>query len=255
MGHKIPIEFQDGKGVKNTGDDKKDLVEETASETPEESQADESAGGEQNGEVGGNSSGTNAAAAAAAQAYYNAQSMTEEAPPETALPQAPAEPPAEQRAAEYLDMLQRLKAEFENYKKRVRREQAGTIKFANEQLLLKLLPVLDNLQRGMDASRQAGLDESIIEGIAMVERQFLDVLSDYGVAPFESLNEPFDPNRHEAMTALERDDVDEDTVIMEMQRGYGIHDRVLRAARVIVSRKPATAETGETAAPEAPEGE
>jgi molecular chaperone GrpE len=248
MGPKIPIEFQDGNGVKNSGGEKNETVAETAAETSG-AQAVESEAEEQNGEAGGNNTG-NAAAAAAAQAYYNAQSMTEETPPETPLPQSPLEPPAEQRAAEYLDMLQRLKAEFENYKKRVRREQADTIRYANEQLLLKLLPVLDNLRRGIEASRQAGLDESIIEGIAMVERQFIDALQEYGVAPFESLNLPFDPNRQEAMTALERDDVEENTVIMEMERGYVIHDRVLRVARVIVSRKPASDE-----APEAPDGE
>lgn len=247
MGQKIPIDFQDGKNVKNSGDENNEPVEETVSNTT--AAADESESEEQNGEAGGSNAG-NAAAAAAAQAYYNAQSMTEEAPPEVSIPQESAEPPAEKRAAEYLDMLQRLKAEFENYKKRVRREQADTIRYANEKLLLKLLPVLDNLQRGIEASRQAGLDESIIEGIAMVERQFLEALAEYGVVPLESLNQPFDPNRHEAMTAMERDDVDENTVIMEMERGYGIHDRVLRAARVIVSRKPEPAE-----APEAPDGE
>ena len=165
-----------------------------------------------------------------------------EIPPQAAAQPAPPAPPTDKadpaRAAEYLDMLQRLKAEFENYKKRVTREKADTIKYGNGELLLKVLPIVDNLQRAVQASREGGMADDILKGVEMVEKQLVDLLADYGVEPFESLDQPFDPNRHEPMAVIERDDVEENTVIQELERGYMMHERVLRVARVMVSRAP-----------------
>lgn len=153
--------------------------------------------------------------------------------------------PPGNKADEYLDMLQRLKAEFENFKKRTRREKADTIRFANEEVLRKILPILDNLQRGISMAGEQGMSEDMLKGMSMVARQLEDLIADYGVVPFESLNEPFDPNRHEPMTMVDRDDVEDNTVVQELERGYMMHDKVLRVARVIVSRKPAAADAGQ----------
>jgi molecular chaperone GrpE len=142
-------------------------------------------------------------------------------------------------ADEYLDMLRRMKAEFENYKKRTRREKADTIRFANEDVFRKMLPILDNLQRGIAIAHEQGMSQDMFKGIEMVGKQIQDLLADYGVVPFESLNKPFDPNYHEPMSMVDRDDVEDNTVVQELEHGYMMHDRVLRVARVIVSRKPA----------------
>jgi molecular chaperone GrpE len=146
-------------------------------------------------------------------------------------------PPNGDKAAEYLDMLQRLKAEFENFRRRSRRETADTIRYANEKLLAKLLPILDNIQRGIEFSRKSGMSEDMLKGIIMVEKQLLGLLSEYGVAPFDSLGNRFDPNVHEPSHMLERDDVDDGTVLEEFQRGYMMHDKLLRVANVVISRK------------------
>jgi len=146
--------------------------------------------------------------------------------------------PVSDKAAEYLDMLQRLKAEFDNFRRRTQREKADTVKYATEEILKKLLSVIDNLQRGIDFAKKSDFDAEVLKGIELVERQLLDLLAEFGTAPFESLDQPFDPNRHEPMYTIERDDVDENIVVQEALKGYLMHDKVLRTAQVVVSRKP-----------------
>lgn len=163
-----------------------------------------------------------------------AESSAEKSSPESKT----AATPHQDKAAEYLDMLQRLKAEFDNYRRRTKKEKADTIVYACEGVVEKILPILDNLQRGIEFSRKSGISDDLLKGITMVEKQLLDLLAEYGVQPFESLGQKFDPNVHEPMHVLERDDVDEDTVIEEFQRGYKIHDKLLRVAKVVISRGP-----------------
>ncbi len=139
---------------------------------------------------------------------------------------------------EYLDHLQRMKAEFDNYKKRIAREKADSIRFANSLMSEKLLPVIDNLQRGLKHAADNSLNEQLLEGFVMVEKQLLDVLSEFGVTPFDSLDKPFDPEFHEPLYTIERDDIEENMVIEEIEKGYLIHDKILRASKVAVSRKP-----------------
>lgn len=149
-------------------------------------------------------------------------------------------------AAEYLDHLQRLQAEFDNFRRRSAKERADTIRYANEQLLLKLLPLLDNLQRGLAFAEKGASADDIVKGFRMVEREFESLLSDFGVAPFASLNEKFDPSMHDAKYAMERPDLSEDTVIEEIRKGYQMHDRVIRAAEVVVGKPPLPPEPEET---------
>ncbi len=144
---------------------------------------------------------------------------------------------AEKAAAEYIDHAQRLKAEFDNFKKRTIREKADLTKFANENLLLRLLPVVDNLSRGTSYAAQNTQDEEILKGMKMVERQLIDTLAEFGAAPFESAGQPFDPYRHESLYCMENDELEPNTVVQEIETGWTLHDRVLRPAKVAVSRK------------------
>lgn len=145
----------------------------------------------------------------------------------------------EKTCSEYVDHLQRMKAEFENYKKRTERERFETTRYANEQFFRKLLPVMDNLKRGCEYAAQNAHDEEIFKGVKLVERQLADLVAEFGVKPFESVGKPFDPNYHEPLYTVENSEVEDNTIVTEMEPGYMIHERVLRAAKVAVSRKPA----------------
>ena len=129
---------------------------------------------------------------------------------------------------------QRLAADFENYKRRTRQDLAERTQYANEELLRKLLPVLDNFKRALDHAPE-GVDEKWFEGIQLIARQFEDVLAAQGLAQIPAMGEKFDPSRHEAIAREETDAQEEGTVVEEMQPGYRLHDRVLRPTLVKVA--------------------
>lgn len=156
---------------------------------------------------------------------------------------------AEEEARMNYDRYVRLAAEFDNFRKRAAREMQDYKKFAHEKLVRELLPVVDNLERALlSAENPASQDEGLKEGVELTLREILRVLDKFGVKPIQSLNEPFDPAYHQAMMQEPRDNVPENTVISEMQKGYTMQDRLLRPAMVIVS-SPKTAD--ETSAGEA----
>ncbi len=137
---------------------------------------------------------------------------------------------------QYLDHLQRLKAEFENYRKRVQRDNEAVVARAGERVIESLLPVVDNLQRALEA---AGRHEEgqVIEGIEVVTGQLRSVLAGHGLEEVPAAaGLPFDPNVHEAVVAQEHDDYDEGTIIAVLEPGYLLHGRLLRPSRVIVAR-------------------
>ena len=142
-------------------------------------------------------------------------------------------------AAEHYDRLLRVSAEFENYKKRSLRELEDFRKYANENLLRDLLPVVDSLQRALEVEIGSETDVGFREGIELTLREMLKVLERFAVRPIETAGKPFDPNFHQAMMQEETDQVPENTVIREFQRGYTIHDRLLRPAMVIVAKAAA----------------
>jgi molecular chaperone GrpE len=129
---------------------------------------------------------------------------------------------------------QRLAADFENYKRRTRQDLAERTQYANEELLRKLLPVLDNLKRALDQAPE-GVDPRWFEGIKLIARQFEEVLAAQGLAQIPAVGEKFDPSQHEAIAREETDDAEEGTVVEEMQPGYRLHDRVLRPTLVKVA--------------------
>jgi molecular chaperone GrpE len=129
---------------------------------------------------------------------------------------------------------QRLAADFENYKRRTRQELADRTQYANEELLRKLLPILDNLHRALDHAPE-GVDRNWFDGLRTVVRQFEDTLQAQGVSPIPAVGQKFDPSKHEAIAREETDEHEEGTVVEEMQPGYRLHERVLRPTLVKVA--------------------
>ena len=143
---------------------------------------------------------------------------------------------AEAEAEMHLNDLKRLAAEFENYRKRVGREQLALSTRAAEQLVKELLPILDDLERALDAAREHKT-RSVEDGVRLVHRQLASVLRREGLAEIET-NGKFDPHVHEALLS-QPSDADEGSVIEVLQKGYRLGDRVLRPARVVVAAKEA----------------
>jgi molecular chaperone GrpE len=143
---------------------------------------------------------------------------------------------AERQAQEYYDRLLRLTAEFENYKKRMAREKADFMRYANENLIKDLLESLDNLERALSHEAEEST-AGLAEGVHMTLKMLLDTLARHGVTPVEAVGKPFDPNFHEAVSNAAADDVENNHVIEEYQRGYLLHDRLIRPAMVLVCRK------------------
>jgi molecular chaperone GrpE len=137
---------------------------------------------------------------------------------------------------QYLDHLQRLKAEFENYRKRVQRDNQALVLRAGEGVLESLLPVLDNMQRALE-SAQRHEEGQLIKGVEIVSGQLRSVLEGHGLdqVPAEP-GLPFDPNIHEAVVAQESDEFDEGAIVAVLEPGYLLHGRLLRPARVVVAR-------------------
>ncbi len=149
-------------------------------------------------------------------------------------------------SSEYFDKWIRLRAEFENFKKRMQKEKADLMKFGNENLLKALLPVLDNLSRAIEHGKNAKESSPFLEGVEMVQKEFLTILERFGVKPVQAVGEVFDPEKHEAVSQAESD-LESNRVISAVESGYFYHDRLLRPAKVIVSKGKAEQPTKESA--------
>lgn len=144
---------------------------------------------------------------------------------------------SERQASEHYDRLLRVSAEFDNYKKRTSREMQDLAKFANEKLLRELLSVVDNLERAVaSCEHDPEQPDPVLQGVNLTLNETLKLLERYQVKRIDSLYEPFDPNFHQAMMQEEVEDQPENTVVREMQKGYLLHDRLLRPALVAVSK-------------------
>lgn len=147
----------------------------------------------------------------------------------TALNQALAE--EKEKAENYLANWQRSQADFVNYKRRSEQEKGELSKFANAQLMLGLLPVLDDLERALDSVKPQLTDSDWVEGIRLIERKLRAGLEAQGLIQIKAMNEAFDPNFHQAAGHSKGE---EGTVVQELQKGYMLQDRVLRPSVVIV---------------------
>lgn len=144
---------------------------------------------------------------------------------------------ARAEAAEAHDKLLRLAAEFENQKKRLQRDKETALKYAEENLIRELLPSLDNLERALSQDRTGeDFGDKLLEGVEMTRRGLLSTLEKFGLRPLESLGEPFDPNFHEALAMEASSEMPEQKVLKEYEKGYFLKDRLLRAAKVVVSK-------------------
>ena len=133
------------------------------------------------------------------------------------------------------DKYLRLAAEFDNYKRLIQRDQRDQIRFGNEHLLKELLPVVDNLERAIKASQNGGSSDVLIQGVDLTLKQLTGALTRFHVIPVETAGQPFDPAKHQAVTSVASEKVPERHIVDEFQRGYLLHDRILRAAMVSVS--------------------
>lgn len=145
------------------------------------------------------------------------------------------------KAEDHWERLLRTMADFDNFKKRAARERQDAARFANEGLIQKLIPVLDNFEMALAAAqsgRNAATD-SLTAGVAMILQQLKGALTEAGVEEVDATGKPFDPNLHEAVSQQADDHVAEGVVLQQLRRGYRLRERLLRPATVVVSKGPA----------------
>ena len=148
-----------------------------------------------------------------------------------------------QEAKENYDRFLRISADFENYKKRSVREMNDFRKFANESLVLAMLPVIDNLERALESTGDdQSENQSVVEGVQMTLSEILKIFEKFHVNQIESVGKPFDPGFHQAVMQQETDNHPDKTVLKELQKGYLMHDKLIRPAMVVVSKNKTTTE-------------
>ena len=143
----------------------------------------------------------------------------------------------DEEIANQKDTFLREKAELENFKKRLTKEKDDFVQFANERLLQELIQIEDNLERALEVPN-ATL-ESLKEGVEMIQKQFSTFLKNQKVEPIKAIGKAFDPTLHEVLNQQESDEHEENTVIEEYSKGYTLNGRILRPAKVVISKKPA----------------
>ncbi|MBU4263775.1 MAG: nucleotide exchange factor GrpE [Proteobacteria bacterium] len=140
-------------------------------------------------------------------------------------------------AAETADKLLRLAAEFENYRKRMERDRALALKYAEEQAFKELLPCIDNLERAIEQGRKAHNASDLLAGVELTYKGLMNALEKFELVPMQSIGAPFDPNIHEALAMEASGEVDPNCVLREFEKGYMYKDRLIRPAKVVVAKK------------------
>ena len=145
------------------------------------------------------------------------------------------------KADENWERLLRTTADFENFKKRAARERTEAAQYAGAALIQKILPVLDNFEMALTAAQNAQGDKlaALQSGVVMIQQQLKSALAETGLEEVDAAGQPFDPTLHEAISQQESGDVPEGHVLQQLRKGYKLRDRLLRAATVIVAKKPA----------------
>ena len=136
----------------------------------------------------------------------------------------------------YKDKYLRTLADMDNQRKRMLREKEELLKYSNEQLILKILPVIDNFERALEVGKESKNLDKMLEGVNLIFKQLKDILEKEGVKAFESVGDKFDPYKHEALLAIESDEHEPSTVLEEIEKGYLLGDKVIRPAKVTVSK-------------------
>ncbi len=181
----------------------------------------------------------------------SAATAKEEAPPpaESATPQPEAATALEEisrQAEEHYEKYLRACADLDNFRKRAERERIEYLKYANEALLKELLIVSDNLRRALDHAETGANQAALKEGVEMTLKGLTDILARFGVCEVEALGCTFDPKVHEAVSVQETDQAEDNTVVNVAQKGYLLHDRLLRPAMVVVNRRPEGSDEGDS---------
>jgi len=145
-----------------------------------------------------------------------------------------------ENADEYYDRLLRIQADFDNYKKRLDRDKLEFIKFANEDIIVEILKILDDFERAVKAGKTKHDFDILYKGIEMIYKDLKEFFKQKGVQEIEAEGRLFNPHEHEAMMQEETDEHKEDHVIEEFQKGYTLSGRVIRPAKVKVAKKPET---------------
>ena len=141
----------------------------------------------------------------------------------------------EQQVAQLKDQLLRKAAEFDNYKRRTENDFLTFTKYASETVIVQLLPVLDDFHRSLKTSKTSAADDSFIKGIEMIAAKFMKVLQAQGLTPIDCVGKEFNVDFHDALLQVPRSDVPPHTIVEEVEKGYQLHDKVIRHAKVIVA--------------------
>jgi molecular chaperone GrpE len=145
---------------------------------------------------------------------------------------------AAEKTEELSGNILRLQADFENSRKRLEREKQDFVKFANEGIILELLNVLDDLERSVSLAETHKEDlTAFLKGVEMILAHLYEMLKEYGLKPIDAEGKIFDPHYHEALVQVDNKDLPEHTVVEELQKGYLLNERVIRTAKVKVSKK------------------
>jgi molecular chaperone GrpE len=134
------------------------------------------------------------------------------------------------------DKFLRLTAEFANYRKRVEKEKNDIFKFGNEKMMVEMLPIMDNFERALSSVVEEHADDKVLDGVKLIKKSLDDFFEKHGVKKIESLNAPFDPDKHHAVMSEESDEHDDETVIEVFQEGYVLNDKVIRPSMVKVTK-------------------
>jgi len=145
---------------------------------------------------------------------------------------------------DYKDKYLRALAELDNYKKRARKEKEEIIERANERLMLELIPVLDNFDRGIEAAKNSEDFENFYKGVELIYKGFKEIVEREGLQSFSAIGDEFDPSKHEAVSLVESDEHAPDTVLDEIYKGYLLNGKLIRPAKVVVSKGGTHAKEG-----------
>lgn len=164
-----------------------------------------------------------------------AKVAAEEPSAEAAEAATPADSEAKPEQPDWKDRYARAMADFDNFRKRTVRDREDLVKFAAKDVIKDVLATVDNLARALDGAKDRA-DDPFVKGVQLVYDGLLKTLADHGATPLDSVGEPFDTNYHEALTSLPSEDVEEGVVMNEVQRGWLLHGKPLRPAKVVVSK-------------------
>ncbi len=151
----------------------------------------------------------------------------------------------EEEAAENYDKYVRAVAELENYRKRAAREKADSIKYGNEHLIKDILPLVDSMDRALQHADSYGYSDSFKKGLKLLQDQLMGCLGKHGVQQVECVDKTFDPNIHEAVYQVDSEAHEDNKIVEELEKGYRLHERLLRPAKVSVSKKTKKEESEE----------